>query len=144
MRRFSRFRSAILIVLVLAVTGQPFASAACQCDEHGSDDAPVAAHADGHEHGQMHADGHEYGQVHADGSHADWSTNPDSGVQDMAAHGDCSSSGASCQCGACGQFFGMIVHDTDAVSSNPLLTQVLPRHYLEPPQRQAFRPPIHA
>ena len=129
MRRLSRFRSAVLIALALAVTGQPFASAACQCDVHGSDDVPAAAHADGHEHGQMHVDG---------------AMDPGPGMQDTAEHGDCSSSGASCQCDACGQFFGMIVQDTDSVSSNPLLTQVLPRHYLEPPQRQAFRPPIHA
>ena len=144
MRRFSGFRSTLLIALALAVTGQPFASAACQCDEHGSDDAPAAAQAGGHEHGQMHADGSRADGSRADGSHADGSMNPDSGMQDMAAYDECSSSGATCHCDACGQFFGMIVQDTISVASNPLLTQVLPRHYLEPPQRQAFRPPIHA
>ena len=118
----------LIIVLALVVPVQPWAGIPCACDSH-SEGAAIPESDSGN-----HAHSHQFAEYMADHSAA---------MNDSSESDDCNPSGMQvCACHTCAYFVGLLFEYTHAVTVVAARDRsALPR-YVEPPRRQAFRPPI--
>lgn len=123
-----RSRTLLILVLSIGVSVQPWASPPCSCGEHAEMAGMTASGSGDHEHGSHRAD-----EMSAH----------DLSMHDSPDSNDCEATGTACKCGTCAHFVGLVFRSTEAGTMAAAPDQASLPHYVEPPIRRAFRPPIH-
>jgi hypothetical protein len=122
-----RYRPFLVLVFAMAVLIQPGAAALCACE--------IAGDAAAHDTAHMSDSGLGH---HPSGHSPDMTTD----MTEPAGSEDCEQTHADCECGVCASSVGVVFQAMASFDFAVPIEPIVTAAYTEPPEEQAFRPPI--